>query len=84
MSKLTYEDRFYQALSHLCQSDDITYKLCYNWLHTDCDDLQEVILETNIVDRLWWVQGIAIIDAAHAIAKSPEEGRHNEIDYREV
>ena len=80
--KTTYIQRFGDAMELLCRkrpSDD----LLKGWLHPEKGDerLQEFAIEHGPE----WAQGIVIIDSAHVMADTPEEGEaHLPLDMREI
>jgi len=77
VDKLTYLERFEWAIEHLTAASVPTH-LVQDWIDETNDNLQDWVGSQEIP---WWCQNIAIIEAALAMANSPVEGAHDEIDY---
>ena len=77
MSKLKYKQRFSEVIQLLTDAKPPTV-LVESWLDNTSDDLQVWIIN-QLGDS--WPQGIAVIDAAIAMADQPKEGLQEEICY---
>lgn len=63
-----YEKRFAATIALLCGKEP-PEQIVHSWLTSDCDKLQHFCIEHGPS----WSQGIALIDAAHAVACQPPE-----------
>jgi hypothetical protein len=72
----TYHDRFADAVSLLCGRRAPT-EFVTAWLDCDLEDnrLQQFAIEHGPE----WAQGIVVLDAAHMLAATPEEGANHEV-----
>lgn len=72
----TWMERFRDALTVLCGGKEPSLELCEKWLSNEqdsngSDPLQDWVCCNTVLP---WSQGIIVIDAAYALAESPEEG----------
>lgn len=76
MKPTTYQQRFVEAITRLCNGVEPPYSMVRDWLDKEKDscDLQEFC----IANGPEWCQGIVLLDAAHLMAMEPEEGAGHE------
>lgn len=66
-----YVDRFIQAMQLLCLGNSPSREMVESWFSSDNDDLQQWAVNNT---AMTWATGIGTIEAAMALADTPEEG----------